>query len=74
MTTKLIKAVIEEMPADKREACLELAEHIRRSVSIADRDVAINAAFLVCFELKEASEQNGKLTALPDYQSKPPTT
>ena len=58
ITAKIIQSKIDAMPAAEREACEEIAEHIRAVAKAAGRDVAINAVFLVAFELKETEEQN----------------
>ena len=58
ITSKIIQSKIDVMPAAEREACEEIAEHIRAVAKAAGRDVAINAVFLVAFELKETEEQN----------------
>jgi len=58
ITAKIIQARIDMMPPAEREACEEIAEHIRAVAKSAGRDVAINAVFLVAFELKETEEHN----------------
>jgi hypothetical protein len=64
MTAKIIKARIDQMPPAEREACEEIAEHIRMVAKTAGRDTAINAVFLVAFELKETVEQNAELCSV----------
>lgn len=61
ITSKTIQKGIDRMPPAEGEACEELAAHIRALTICAGRDVAINAVFLVAFELKEAEEPNDKL-------------
>lgn len=46
-TLLLIKGAISELPADQEEACLELADHIRRAIKLAGEPVGTLALALV---------------------------
>ena len=59
MNSKMVQQHIDRMPPAERETCEEIAAHIRAVVKSAGRDVAINAVFLVAFELKETTETVG---------------
>ena len=65
MTAKMVQAWIDKMPPADRETCEEIAAHIRAVAKTAGRDVAINAVFLVAFELKESEPSNIPSSATP---------
>jgi len=55
-TVLMIKGAISELPADQREACNELADHIRRAVEIAGEPVGSFALALVGAEAQAKAE------------------
>ena len=46
-TLMIIKGAISDLPAAEREACMELAEHIRQTVKVAGEKVGRFALALV---------------------------
>jgi hypothetical protein len=71
MTAKMVQAWIDKMPPADRETCEEITAHIRAVAKTAGRDVAINAVFLVAFELKESEPSNIKAEpSAPETDSK----
>jgi hypothetical protein len=46
-TIWLIKGAISELPAAQSEACLELADHIRRAIKVAGEPIGTLALALV---------------------------
>ena len=48
-----IKGAISELPAAQEEACLELADHIRRAIKLAGEPVGTLALALVGAEQQE---------------------
>ena len=54
-TVLLIKGVISELPADQREACLELIDHIRRGLAQAGDPVSTLAIALIGAEAQAAA-------------------
>ena len=50
-----IKGIISELPADQKEACLELAELIRQNVKNAGELVGTIALTLIVAEMQKAN-------------------